>query len=128
MRLTPWLAPALLLAACATPREACLNDADRELRAIDRDRARIETDLARGYAVVVTTDERLVRTTCPVTDDDGDVVFVPCTERETIRDETPIPIDAAEARRRLAELRAARPGAAARAERARGVCIATHPE
>ena len=128
MRLALLLAPVLLLGACATPREACLRDAGRELRRIDAQAARIGTDLARGYRLVVTTDRRQVSTSCPRRARDGRLVLVPCLRTETIRNETPLPIDAAEERRRLAALRAARPGAAARADRAGRACLALHPE
>jgi hypothetical protein len=43
--------PALaLLAACATPQEACIGNATRELRTLDTLIAETEANLARGYA------------------------------------------------------------------------------
>ena len=119
-------APALLV-ACATPLESCLSDADRELRRVDRAIAEAEGNIARGFRIVTTTDRRRVSTTCPRTNDEGRVVLIPCTETETIRDETPIPIDFAEERRRLAALRSQREGALDRARSARRFCAQTYP-
>ena len=42
----------LALAACATPQEACINRATRELRTLDDLIAEQRATLARGYAVV----------------------------------------------------------------------------
>jgi hypothetical protein len=39
-----------LLAACATPREACIGSATRELRTLDKLIAETKANLARGYA------------------------------------------------------------------------------
>lgn len=128
MRLALLIAPALALGACATPREACLSDAGRELRGIDAAIARTEANLARGYAIAVTTDRRRVATTCVRTTSRGRVVTMPCFETATIRDETPLPIDAAEERRRLAALSARRADAAGRIEQVLRACIAAHPE
>ncbi|MGR3540811.1 MAG: hypothetical protein ACU0BS_05210 [Hasllibacter sp.] len=122
------LAAPALLAACATPLQGCLSDADRELRRIDRAVAEAEGNLARGFRVAVTTDRRRVPATCPRTDAEGRVVLVPCVRTETVRDETPIPIDFAEERRRLGALRARRAGAARLAEGARRACIRAYPE
>lgn len=41
----------VLLAACATPQEACIGQANRDIRVLDRLIGETERDLARGYAI-----------------------------------------------------------------------------
>lgn len=49
LRLLP-LGLLVLLAACGTPQERCINTATRELRSVERLLAEVEGNLARGYA------------------------------------------------------------------------------
>lgn len=44
-----------LLAACASPQERCINQATKDLRAVDRLIAETEGNLQRGYALEPTT-------------------------------------------------------------------------
>ncbi len=102
-----WLLAPLALAACATPREACIRDAQSDLRSVTREIAETETVLARGYRVIRTRETELALTTCLRRTRDGETVGFPCQRPIVVTDETPIGIDYSEERARLARLRAA---------------------
>jgi len=118
MRLFPFLA-LCLLAACATPREACLRTTFSEVATLDRLIAETEATLARGYAIVrepyVTTglDFCLGR---GVRGNVFDVGLNYCNTVETRIREREVAIDPAAERRKLAELRKRRDAAARVAE------------
>jgi hypothetical protein len=132
------LASLLLLAACATPREACIAAATRDLRVLDRLIAETEGNIARGYALE--TVERVEQRFVPC-DDRPRVVVNPdgttrvvydapgfCWKDVVVAVERPRAIDTAAERRILASTRAERARKAREAERAVAACIAAHPE
>ena len=132
------LAPLILLAACATPREACIAGATRDVRILDRLIAETEGNLARGYALE--TVERVEQRFVPCRDrprvvrnPDGTTRVVYdgpsfCWEDVVVTAERPRAIDAAAERRILASTRAERARKAREAQRAVAACVATHPE
>ncbi len=122
------LAATLLLAACATPREACIAQARGSLRVLQELAAESRANLARGYALETRTDIRVVRGTCTGTNEDGSTFTFPCEETQTRDRRVPVPIDltAEAAKLRSLDLRIAQEEALA-ADRIR-TCIATHPE
>jgi hypothetical protein len=95
MRKTLVLLSALaLVAACATPREACINSAQRELRVVNGLISETQVNLARGYAVVDQQEVRVVRSTCPVFGPDGaQIGTTPCEQPETVTTQVPQAID-----------------------------------
>ncbi|WOI56414.1 excinuclease ABC subunit B [Palleronia sp. LCG004] len=101
-----WLLVPLALGACATPREACIRDAQSELRAVTRDISAIETDLARGYRLVRTRETDFRLTTCFRRTREGETFGYPCQKPVTVTNSTPIGIDYSEERSRLSQLKA----------------------
>lgn len=95
-------AMALGLAACASPRERCVNEATAELRTIDRLIAETEANIARGYALVR---EPGTRTTLEFCYNPPGEPFVFCPRTEATVRERPVAIDRAAERRKLASLR-----------------------
>jgi hypothetical protein len=132
------LAAPLLLAACATPREACINAATRDLRVLDRLIAETEANIARGYAIdrVQIIEPRWVL--CPgprriVTRPDGSQVLIDdgfrhCWRDVTVTTERPRAIEIAAERRILASTRNERARIARETERAIAECRARFPE
>lgn len=110
----------VLVAACAETRTACLNRASAEVRAIDAEIAEIELALARGYRVsggsAVTAGLSVCAENSPVT---------VCLGGSRPISERTVAIDRRAEEARLRALRAARPEAAARAERAAAACPAS---
>ena len=113
------------LAACATPREACLRQATAELATLDRLIAETEADLARGYSVEQRVEARTGFTFCVGNRRYGhgtNVGFTYCPQTQTrVRTER-VPIDPAASRRTLANLKARRADEARRAQAAIAAC------
>jgi hypothetical protein len=135
------LAPFALLAclaACATPQQACIAEATRDLRTLDRLIAETEANIARGFAIDTyqTTESRFVL--CPgprrvITQPNGTQIVVDdgpsyCWRDVTVTAERPRAIDVAAERRILASTRAERARKARAAERAVAECRVRFPE
>lgn len=99
---------ALTLAACATPYEYCVSQAQSPLRDVTRDIARIERDLGRGYRLVTVRDTQLALTRCVRRTRDGDEISYPCQRPVTLRRSEPVSIDFDEERARLRALQSRR--------------------
>ena len=121
-----------LLAACATPQEACIASATRELRVLDRLLAEVRGNLDRGYALVDRTAWRRTWQLCapPVaqTDDSPARPAQWCWVREPYTVTDRVPIDPAAERRKLDGLIERRAAEARRAGAAVAECRALHPE
>lgn len=117
----------LALAACATPREACIGSAQSDVRNLTREISVRERNLARGYQLVTVRDTQLALTTCLRRDRDGTTVGYPCQKPVVTRREEPVAIDASEERARLAGLRADRDRAVAAADVRIRQCQAQYP-
>lgn len=122
------LLPMAILAACATPREQCINDANQSTRVLGQLVAQTEANLARGYALDTVQDVRTIRTTCQGRTEEGVTFTFPCEETQTFQRSVPVAIDLNAEQAKLASLqdRLARQQAAANA--AISQCIATYPE
>lgn len=119
------LAPVLLLlAACATPQERCINDAAAPYRAALKERADIAKSLARGFDIVTEYRTRRVFTRCK-TKDGG---WVPCWDRETSPVTRRVPVDPAELKARDAQLARDLPRLERAAERGTAACLQAFPE
>ncbi|MGR3483891.1 MAG: hypothetical protein ACU0BF_00960 [Paracoccaceae bacterium] len=120
--------PLLALAACATPREACLSQATSGIRTAERQAAAIRRDLDRGFAVREFEERTRVRRDCVRVNDAGESVNAVCDEVQTTTREEPVPINAAALRARLRELDASLAQARATLPARQRACIAAHPE
>ena len=117
-------APVLLvLAACATPQERCINDAAEPYRAALKERAEIAEALSRGFVYKTEFETRRVFTHCRV----GQHRFVRCWDRKTVPVTKRIPIDRAELRKRDTQLAADLPGLERAANRGAKACLQAFP-
>jgi len=128
MRKLLFLVPVLGLTACMSPRDSCINDAQRQLSLIDSQIATARGNIERGYALASVQDVRVIRTTCTGTNQDGSTFTFPCQETRTVDRQEPVAINVSEERAKLADLQQRR-GPLATATNARiEQCIAIHPE
>jgi hypothetical protein len=118
----------LLLAACATPREACIADATRDQRVLERLAQQTRGNVARGYALAERRDIRTRLVSCTVTTRDGRLRQKLCQRDEVVTRTVPVSIDINDERaklrsqeRRLDELRG-------RADAVIRACAAAYPE
>ena len=118
----------LALAACATPREACINEASRNLKIIDQLIVETRANLERGYAVEEKTEVRTVRKMCSTELPTGETVKTPCSDVETRTVKVPVAVDLEEEAAKLASLTKRREAEAASVASAAQVCQATYPE
>ena len=130
MRLALLLAALAALAACASPRQACLRAATTDLRNVEALIAEAQANISRGYAIArepyVTTGVDFCYD--PVVgiglDGRGGVYggLRYCNTVETRYRTRPVAIDLAAERRKLAELQATRARLAREAERRLAAC------
>ncbi len=123
------LLAALALAACASPRQACLRAATTDLRNVETLIAETQANLARGYAIArepyVTTGVDFCYDPVVGIGLDGGGVHGGlryCNTVETRYRTRPVAIDLAAERRKLAELQATRARLAREAERRLAAC------
>ncbi|WP_296416905.1 hypothetical protein [Pseudooctadecabacter sp.] len=116
------------LAACATPREQCISDANRGLATLDRLIATTQGNINRGFAVTEVQDVRVLRSTCEGTNEDGSTFRFPCEETETFTRQQPVSINIAEERTKLAQLEQRRDEQGRIAQQRIQQCVAIHPE
>ena len=122
------LAATLTLSACATPREACINQARSGVSTLERLAAETRTNIARGYALETRQEVRTVRDTCTGRNEDGTSFTFSCEEVETRDRDVPVAIDLNAERAKLNSLEE-RIAAERRALNPRiEACIAAHPE
>lgn len=124
--------PALvLLAACGTPQEQCINRNTRDLRTVDRLIAEAEGNLDRGYAYETITVYEDYWTTCPQPAPvEGEAPPPPrlCLDERAVSVERPKAIDLNEEARKLDSLKVKRKELARRAEAVIAQCKAAYPE
>ncbi|MDU8911795.1 excinuclease ABC subunit B [Aestuariicoccus sp. MJ-SS9] len=114
----------LLLAACATPRQQCENDATAPYRAALAEQARNADDLARGY----TYETNYEHVTRFVTCRSRDGTFYPCWTSGTIPVTRKVPIDRAALEARQAEVARRLPKLRLTAQLERAQCRALFPD
>jgi len=108
--------PLLALAACETPRQACINDVGREI------------NIDRGFAVEVRQESREINTTCRGVTESGEEVRVRC-EEVRVRDlRVPVTIDLDQERIKLRQLEERLASLQAKAQREISQCQALYPE
>lgn len=128
MRTALILLPLVLLAACATPREQCINAATRETRVLGNLIAETQGNLVRGYALETRQEIRTVRKTCRGTNEDGTTFIFPCEETETFNVSVPVAIDLNAEAAKLASLQTRFTQMKQASDQAVAQCIAANPE
>jgi hypothetical protein len=128
MKKTLILLPLLAIAACSTPREQCISNANGQLRTLDRLIDVASGNVQRGFAFAEVQDVRVLRTTCQGTNEDGSTFRFPCEETETFTRREPVSINIVEERVKLAQLQDQRDSAARDVAARTQQCIAIHPE
>jgi hypothetical protein len=128
MKKTLILLPLLAIAACSTPREQCISNANGQLRTLDRLIDVASGNVQRGFALAEVQDVRVLRTTCQGTNEDGSTFRFPCEETETFTRREPVSINIVEERVKLAQLQDQRDSAAHDVAAQTQQCIAIHPE
>jgi hypothetical protein len=128
MKKTLILLSLLAIAACSTPREQCISNANGQLRTLDRLIDVASGNVQRGFALAEVQDVRVLRTTCQGTNEDGSTFRFPCEETETFTRREPVSITIVEERGKLAQLQDQRDSAARDVAARTQQCIAIHPE
>lgn len=118
----------LLLAACATPREQCINDVTRELRVLNGLVTETQQNISRGYALEEVQEVRVIRTTCTGNNDDGSTFTFPCEETQTFNRDVPVAIDLNAERAKLNSLLERQTQLERATDAAIQQCVATYPE
>jgi len=117
--------PALaLIAACATPQEQCINTASNEVRTMQKAISKTEGNIARGYAIHRSQEPYQVTDICY----NKDKKPYPCFHTQYRTIETPVTINVAEERRKLAALKRHLPAAMRRMETGIRNCRIQYPE
>jgi hypothetical protein len=83
----------LLLAACETPREACISNANRELSTINGLINETQRNLTRGYAIGTQQQVRTIPDTCRTQNAEGVITTYPCDQTQIINVDRPVAID-----------------------------------
>jgi len=121
--------PALLaLAACATPREACIASASREGRVVNALVAQTQANLNRGFAISERQELRVRRAKCEGESEDGVAFEVACEKTETVTVRDAVAIDLKEEREKLESLLERQRQNRINAQAAVQQCIAANPE
>lgn len=120
--------PLVVLAACATPREQCINDVTRETRIMSSLIAETEGNIARGYALEERQDVRTVMRRCEGKNEDGSTFTFMCQDTDTINTTVPVAIDLDAERAKLASLRERFTQTQSASNQGVAQCIRMHPE
>ncbi len=91
----------ILVAACATPREACISNARAELGRLTNQIRTTEENIQRGYAIARMRDESSALVPCTKSRRDGTTYNSFCQTTATTRREEPVAINVAEERHKL---------------------------
>jgi len=120
--------PLVFLAACATPREQCINDANRDASVLSGLINQTQGNLERGYALEQRQDVRTVRGICRGRNEDGSTFTFSCEETDTFTTTVPVAIDLNAERAKLQSLQERFTLVRATSNQAIAQCIAIHPE
>lgn len=123
--------PLVLVAACGTPQEQCINSNTRDLRTVDRLITETQGNLDRGYAFETITVYEDYWTSCPVPPvAEGEPPPPPrmCMDERPVTQQRPKAIDLQAEARKLDSLKAKRRDLARKAEDVIAQCKAQYPE
>ena len=115
----------LSLAACATPSQKCVLDANADLRAMRNDIKELQATVDRGYGIREITQYVPVRSTCERTSGQRTVSYA-CTQYEFRTQEVRYTVDLPALREKLDLLKAQLPNIQAKADLAVAQCEATY--
>ena len=115
------------VAACATPREACLSQVNKDQRVLERLVVDTRSNLERGYAIEAQQKIREVRAVCKSTLPDGTVINIRCKQTQVREVRVPVAIDLNAERAKLASLEERQQQMQANAQVARAQCLAANP-
>lgn len=122
------LASLLVLAACQTPREACISDATRDLTVVQRLIGTTQDNITRGYGLEE-TQEIVTRTDfCTAEAEDGTITRFECEKTEVVTGTRPVAIDLNAERAKLDSLLEQEALLRERASQAVAFCTATYPD
>lgn len=99
------IAPLLILAACTSPRDACLSDAVTDLKVVQALIADTEATIARGYAIQTETRTVIYTNFCVGTGLGGNGRFSFCNTAQPVTSRVPVAVDLNAERRKLASLK-----------------------
>lgn len=122
------LVPLLALAACATPRESCINDATRDLRQVNRFISETQGNIARGFGYETRQETRVRMGTCQGETSEGVEFEFECEKTDIIDRRVPVPLDLAAERARLDSLLAQQATLERQSNAVVQACVAAHPE
>ncbi|WP_439156474.1 hypothetical protein [Yoonia sp.] len=128
MRPALLMIPLLALAACATPREACINDALRDVRILDGLIAETRGNIDRGYALEERPEVRTIRRTCTGTTAEGVEFTYRCDTVNTFTTTIPAAIDLNAEQAKLTSLMQRQHEERTLADQMIAQCIAIYPE
>ncbi len=118
----------LALAACATPREACISSVSRDLRVVNNLIAETQANLARGYALETRQDVVNTTRTCRTKQPDGSILRYECPDVEIQDRRVPVAIDLNAEQAKLRSLQQRQREMQAQVNTAVQQCIAANPE
>ena len=118
----------LLLTACATPRESCMSDVNREVRILDGLIAETRENLARGFAVEKQQQVRTRRSFCTGRNSAGERFRFRCDKTRTTTRTVPVAIDLNAEREKLVSLEQRQVQNIANAQTGIAQCVALYPE
>ena len=122
------LLPVLALAACQTPREACLSEASQELRTVESLIRETQGNLSRGYAIETEQRIDVDREICEVELEDGSERRYWCEDTDVIEVERPVAIDLNAEQAKLDSLLERRVRLVSDYNARAQACVATYPE
>lgn len=128
MRPTLIILPLVVLSACATPREQCIDDAMRDTRVLTSLIAQTRGNLERGYAIAERQEVRSIPARCEGRDADGNSFDFRCDRTDTFTTRVPVAIDLNAEAAKLASLEERLPQSQAASNQGVAQCIAIHPE
>ncbi|WP_273689524.1 hypothetical protein [Ketogulonicigenium vulgare] len=128
MRKALVILPLVFLAACQTPREACISDASGNLPTINRLITEAEGNLARGYAIGTREEVEIERDYCTRTLQDGSTTEVRCDRARTVERRVPVGIDLNAERAKLESLYQRQAQLQRQIAPAIQACVAAYPE
>jgi hypothetical protein len=128
MRKALLLLPLLALAACQTPREACISNARADLNVINGLIAETEANLARGYGIEQRQEIVDTQDICTQRNEDGSETRYVCESQDIITIERPVTLDLVAEQRKLDQLRAQQTRLQSQVQQTIQACIAAYPD
>jgi len=128
MRAALIVLPLVVLTACATPREACIDQVTRDTKVLSSLINETRGNLARGYALEERQEVRTVRGTCRGRNEDDSIFTFRCDETDTITTKVPVAIDLNAERAKLTSLEERFAQKQTASNQAVLQCIASNPE